>query len=130
MQALVKLNEQAYGATFQRFFNFRSQIIFLGTPHPRISHQEQWFRLGLILRAHPQISKLMRAQAEWESKLIADLCMEFEDTRLADTPVISIFESKVTKINEGFFRSRKELVGDVHAAVTFQNAAECGFSNS
>lgn len=104
------MNQQFHDPGFQRFLNVSSGLVFFGTPHPNFNHKEQWFRLGLMLRSHPRISKLMRSQAELEANILAYVTQEFDQIDI-DTPVISVFETKATKINEGFLkRPRREIV--------------------
>jgi hypothetical protein len=48
-------------------------------------------------------------QAEMEAAIIANASLTFEEAGI-EVPVLSAYETKATKINEGMFRSRKLVV--------------------
>ena len=112
LQALCFLYGQNYNPTFQQVLDVHSGIIFLGTPHPTYAHPLHWSKLNLILRSTTRLSKTSLAQAELEAAIIANISLRFEEAGI-EVPVLSGFESKVTKIPDGLFTSHKLVVNEL-----------------
>lgn len=76
------------------------------------SKRDNWGHLNLVLKACPGFS---RWQNQNEIRTIVNVCMKFDDARI-ENPILSVSESKGTKIGEGW-RHKRFLVsteGDHH----------------
>ena len=108
-QALSFPYGQNYNPIFQRLLDVHSGIVFLGTPHPTYAHRFQWPKLSFLLRSTAKLSKKSFIQAELDSDIIANVSIKFEEAGI-EVPVLSGFETKVTKIPDGIFSSLKSVV--------------------
>ena len=106
---LTILSDHYYDPACQRILGLCSGTVFLGTPHPSFRRQEEWLRLSFILRASSKYSKGLLAQAEIEGPVVANLSLKFQQAGL-EHAIVSVYETRSTKIPDGFFRSRRELV--------------------
>jgi hypothetical protein len=60
------------------------------------------------------------AQAELESATVANISAKFEENMLGTgILVVSVYEAQKTKIGDGFFKSRKQLVRKSTSAKTY-----------
>lgn len=106
------LTERYFNPPYQKVLNMNAGIIFLGTPHPTYRQPKLWRRLTPMLSCTTKFSKVNLAQAELEAAIVANISQKFEEAGL-EIPVVSIYEEKKTKVGEGWFRSRKELVREI-----------------
>jgi hypothetical protein len=108
-QTLSVLAERYFNPPYQNVLNMTAGIVFLGTPHPTYRQPKMWRRLTPMLSCTAKFSKPNLSQAELEAAIVANISQKFEETGL-DIPVVSIYEEKKTKVAEGWFSIRKELV--------------------
>ena len=85
--------------------------MFLGTPHPTFGQKGEWLKLSFILRASAKPSKALLAQAEIEAPVIANLSLKFQQANI-NGAIVSVYETQRTKIPDGLFQSKKELLSN------------------
>jgi hypothetical protein len=84
-------------------------LVFFGTPHPSFRHRDKWINLGYILKLKTKIKREVLAQAEQGWPTVASVSKAFEECGL-ETSVITVYETKISKLSSGVFKSRKEIV--------------------
>lgn len=115
-QALCIANEQLHKYEF--LVNAIAGIIFVSTPHASIDKKETNNLFASVLKTIPRkIFKSPAMQNEVDNVLLWDLANRFEAIYF-QTPVLSIFETKASKINEGRFRSQTQTVVDRRSCTT------------
>jgi CTP:phosphocholine cytidylyltransferase-like protein len=85
-------------------------LVFLGTPHPIYRKDTPTDQLDSIVNASKMRSKEMLAAIREEVAFVWNVSLKFEEVTF-EYQVISAYETKVTKIPIGFFRSKREIVG-------------------
>ncbi|RWA08816.1 hypothetical protein EKO27_g6291 [Xylaria grammica] len=107
-QALINVHEQ--NAPERRLIcDLHRATVFFGTPHPTYSRRTDWFKLIHILGTVLKLSRIQRSQAELEATIVANISKRFEAC-VTDTPIISIYENRVSKIRIGLLDSEKFVV--------------------
>ncbi|KAF4633455.1 hypothetical protein G7Y89_g4662 [Cudoniella acicularis] len=110
--ALTVLTDHYYNPACQHTLSQHIGTVFLGTPHPTFGQKNQWLRLSFILQTSSnKYAKALLAQAEIEAAIIANISLKFEQAGIEER-IISVFETKPTKLSDGLFKSRKEILVD------------------
>lgn len=84
-------------------------IIFFGTPHKKKNHPESGARVTWLLKHAGSMPKLFLAISELDSVALINICEDFEQSDV-QAPVLSVYETKPTKLKERFWLSRSEVV--------------------
>lgn len=108
-QTLTELTNRFWDPLCRQLLDLYSGTVFLGTPHPSRGQKEEWLKLSLILWASSKFSKALLAQAEIEAAVVANLSEKFQQANMNE-PIVSVYETQRTKIPEGLFKSKKEIV--------------------
>ncbi|KAI1756797.1 hypothetical protein F4782DRAFT_549242 [Xylaria castorea] len=116
-QALINVHERCAPENRRRICELYRGAVFFGTPHPTYSRRSDWFKLTHILGTVLKLSHIQRSQAELETAIIATISKRFE-TCVTDTPVISIYENRVSKIRIGLWEYEKFVLVDKGLAET------------
>lgn len=96
----------SYEESYQPFLRALAGVIFLGTPHSREEDETQWQKAGMTM---PAISKRKRSISSDDVAQLANSSKLFEQTPVK-VPILSIHETKETKVKTGFVASKKTLV--------------------
>jgi hypothetical protein len=113
-QALCIANEQPY--RYGSILSSVAGIIFLGTPHRGPTGPDTLARWQMILASTANIKKptnLPEHRVAMESAMLTQLADRFEDVNL-QAPVLSVTESKKTKVYMGILKHKSLLVSDHH----------------
>ncbi|KAL1966998.1 hypothetical protein VTN77DRAFT_3522 [Rasamsonia byssochlamydoides] len=100
---------------YETLINVVSGIIFLGTPHFQPSQVEKGMA---ILQTTTRFKVKISSQVtEQESSILSDLSARFEAIRIR-CPILSVYETKKTKVPQGRFKHKKLILVDKHACTT------------
>lgn len=108
-KAATTLFERYWDTTYKDLRKNLSGIVLFGTPHTTQQHQERWSSLTFLLRSYYELSGQSLYQAELEGATVAKLSERFEEF-VQNTPVISVYETKKTKMVKSLFGSKERLV--------------------
>lgn len=111
-QAFCIANEQLH--RYEYFVNQVAGIIFISTPHRASSQAGMLETTLLMLKATTQAMtkpalRLSAQKLEEEESILFDLAVRFEAIHLR-APILSIHETKETKLPEGRFRHKYAVV--------------------
>lgn len=108
-QAFCVANQQLH--RYEYLVNQVAGIIFISTPHFVSEQQRPLETLLLMLKASTRISlKLSPQKTEEVSFIILNLSARFEEIHLR-APILSIYETKETRVQDGIFRHKSAIVG-------------------
>ncbi|KAK4251422.1 hypothetical protein C7999DRAFT_37745 [Corynascus novoguineensis] len=117
-QALCIANEQPY--RYGSILSSVAGIIFLGTPHRGVTGPDTLARWQTILASTANIKKpinLPEHRAAMETAMLTQLADRFEDVNL-QAPVLSVTESKKTKVYMGILKYKSLLLTDIPLCTT------------
>jgi hypothetical protein len=107
-QALCIANEQLY--RYEHLVNATSGIIFMSTPHFGPDQPNPYDKVISILKATPKVQiKPTETLMSSEVAVLTDLSVRFEAVRIL-TPILSIYETRETRLKEGRFKHKSLLV--------------------
>jgi len=109
-EALINVYAPYLASNERRVRDVHQGTVFFSTPHPTYSRRDDWVKLNHILKVGLHFDKSRILEAELERTIVANISNIFEQ-RITETPVLSICETKATKISTGFFDSSKFVVG-------------------
>jgi len=84
-------------------------IVFFGTPHTKKNRPESWAQLTKLLKYTGNFAKRFLVQSELDALAAASLSEDFEQSGI-EAPVLSIYETKSTRVKEGFWPFRQEVI--------------------
>jgi len=88
-------------------------LVFLGTPHPGLNSKFTTESLDAVLCSSLQLSKKAQDKAREDVALAWQTSVKFEEIAFPH-PVISGFEEEATKVNYGFFKTKRTVVWACH----------------
>lgn len=107
-QALCIANEQLHRYEF--LVNAIAAIIFISTPHAASTKDDTYNLFANVVNAVPKkLGKTHTTQTGRENTLLWDLANRFEGIYFR-TPVLSVYETKQSRISERPFKSRVKTV--------------------
>jgi len=106
---MCTLGGRYYDKAFDPLRTGLAGLVFLGTPHTTKTWRDNWGSLSLILRDFFRLSGHTLTEAEHESATVVNTSEKFEESA-SDIPILSVYETKETKIGDSLFRSKKILV--------------------
>ena len=115
-QAFCVANEQLH--RYEYLVNQVAGIIFISTPHLGSGQTSILEVILLMLKASTRIPiKLSPQKSEEESSILLDLSVRFETIHLR-APILSIYETKETRVQDGRFRHKSAIVGCIRSRST------------
>ena len=84
-------------------------VVFFGTPHIKKGVPETWSRLTRLLQFAGKMPNRFLAQSEMDAIAAASICEDFEQSGIEAT-VLSIFETKPTRLKERLWVFRHEVI--------------------
>ncbi|MCJ1382282.1 hypothetical protein MMC17_005395 [Xylographa soralifera] len=120
-RALTLAYEKPLDPASQFLVAMNAGIVLLGTPHPLYIDCSQWARLHLILKSNTSISQSFLADAGRDVARMANVSSGFDKLRL-EVPVISVYESKESRIRVNYWRSIKVVLVGRSLASTSQRS--------
>ena len=108
-QAFCVANEQLH--RYEYLVNQVAGIIFISTPHVGSGQTSILEAVLLMLKASTKIPvKLSPQKSEEEAFILLELSDRFETIHLR-APILSIHETKETRVQDGRFRHKSVIVG-------------------
>ena len=116
-QAFCIANEQLH--RYEYLVNQVAGIIFISTPHLGSGRASILETALLMLRATTRTSlKLSPQKVEEEESILLDLSVRFETIHLR-APILSIYETKETRVPDGRFRHKTAIVSHLLSSRTY-----------
>lgn len=108
-QTLSVLSNPSLPPLNKKALDLLAGIIFFGTPHAKKDPPESWARITWLLKNAGKMPKLFLERSELDSSALTSICEGFEQSDIQAT-VLSVYETKPTKVNEKFWSARSEIV--------------------
>jgi hypothetical protein len=95
-----------YEQNYRTFLRALAGVILLGTPHFTEKKGTKWQRVGMVM---PDLPKKQRSLSSGDMASLTTSSMQFERAAV-NVPILSVHETKKTKVKTGFITSKKTLV--------------------
>jgi hypothetical protein len=82
----------------------------MGVPHPTFEKQHEWPKMSLLLKSTTKLGRKEIDRHAQHVHAVARVSQLFESSNI-EIPILSIWETKATKINSKFLSSKREIVG-------------------
>lgn len=109
-QAVGALYKNFYEPSFDKLLKRLAGMIFMGVPHPTFDKQHEWQKMSSLLRASTKLGRKETDRHAQHVHAVARVSQLFNDSNV-ELPILSMCETKTTKINSTFLSSRRETVG-------------------
>jgi hypothetical protein len=96
----------SYEQNYRTFLRALAGVILLGTPHLTEENNTKWQNAGMAM---PALTKKKRSLSSGDIASLANSSAEFERAAVK-VPILSVHETKKTRVKTGLITSRKTLV--------------------
>ena len=108
-QVLSVLSDPALPVQHRNTLDLIAGVVFFGSPHIKKDAPENWARLTRLLQFAGKWPKHFLVLSELDAVAAASICEDFEQLGI-EAPVLSIYETKPTKLKEGFWPIRQQVI--------------------
>ena len=99
-----------YADSCRTFLRALAGVILLGTPHSSKDKGSRWQTVGKVV---PSLSKKQRSLSTSDIASLTNSSRQFEQAAV-EVPILSVYETKETKVKTGLVTSKKILVSGKH----------------
>ncbi|KAJ5949540.1 hypothetical protein N7454_001124 [Penicillium verhagenii] len=121
--AVSILSDPSLSLRNRKAIDLMAGIIFFGTPHKKRNLVKSPPRVTWLLKHAAKMPKGFLAKSELDFLALVSICEDFEKSDI-QAPVLSVYETRPTKLKERFWSTNSEILVDRTLAMTWATQEE------